>query len=63
MVKILTLALLLALAGCVTSKGSFCDIEAPIRLSSAAVAALSDAEVKTILAHNRVGAKLCGWKK
>lgn len=62
MVKWLTLALLLALAGCTTAKGSFCAIESPIRLSSAAVAALSDAEVKTILAHNRTGQKLCGWK-
>lgn len=60
--KGLTLALLLALASCTTTKGSFCAIESPIRLSSAAVAALSDAEVKTVLAHNRAGQKLCGWK-
>lgn len=62
MVKILTLALVLALAACTATKGSFCAIESPIRLSSATVAALSDAEVKTILAHNRTGQTLCGWK-
>lgn len=62
MVKVLTVSLLLALAACTTTKGSFCAIESPIRLSSAAVAALSDAEVKTILAHNRKGAALCGWR-
>ncbi|TPM59171.1 hypothetical protein FJ959_09895 [Mesorhizobium sp. B2-2-4] len=62
MVKGLTLALLIALAGCTTTKGSFCALESPIRLSAAAIAALSDAEVRGILAHNRTGQKLCGWK-
>lgn len=59
--KALTLALLLALAGCQTS-GSFCQISNPIRLSADAIAALSDAEVNAALAHNLKGAKLCGWK-
>lgn len=62
MVKELTLALLIALAGCSTARGSFCAVSSTIRLSSSAVAALSDAEVKAILAHNRKGAALCGWK-
>jgi len=62
-VKALTLALLVVLAGCqMATKGSFCAIETPIRLSAPAVAALSDAEVKTILTHNRTGQKLCGWR-
>lgn len=62
--KALALALLIALAGCTqTTKGTFCAISSPIRLSSQAVDALSDQEVKDILAHNRKGAKLCGWKK
>jgi len=63
MVKAISLALLIALAGCQTTGGTFCAISSPIRLSAASVAALSDSEVKDILAHNRKGAKLCGWKE
>ncbi|TIM14453.1 MAG: hypothetical protein E5Y67_12295 [Mesorhizobium sp.] len=62
MVKVLTIALLIALAGCQTTKGSFCAISSPIRLSAAAVDALTDSEVKAILAHNRKGQKLCSWR-
>ncbi|MCA0000974.1 MULTISPECIES: hypothetical protein [unclassified Mesorhizobium] len=62
MVKGLTLALLIALAGCATTKGSFCALESPTRLSAAAIVALSDAEARGILAHNLTGQKLCGWK-
>jgi hypothetical protein len=63
MVKVLTLAGLIALAGCTTTGGSFCSVEHPIRPTKAEVAALSDASVAAILAHNRKGAKLCGWKQ
>lgn len=62
MVKILTVALLISLAACQTTRGSFCAVSSPIRVSAQAINALSDAEVKTILAHNRKGQKLCGWK-
>jgi hypothetical protein len=55
-------ALLLALTGCTTTKGSFCDVSSPIRLSASAVDALSDAEAKALLTHNRKGAALCHWK-
>lgn len=58
----LILTLLLGLAGCVTAGGGFCAISSPIRLSSAAVDALPDKEVRDLLAHNRKGLKLCGWK-
>jgi hypothetical protein len=61
-VKALALASLLALAACQTAKGSFCDIAKPVRLSDAAVDALSEAETAALLAHNRKGAALCGWK-
>jgi hypothetical protein len=55
--------LLILLAGCTTvPKGTFCQLADPVRLSDSAVDALSDAEVKALLAHNRKGAKLCGWK-
>jgi len=53
---------LFALVGCSTAKGSFCTIASPIRPSAETVAAMTDAEVRTVLAHNRKGAALCGWK-
>jgi hypothetical protein len=64
--KGLILALLVApavaFAGCTTASGSFCAVSSPLRLSGKAVDALSDAEVRALLAHNRKGQKLCGWK-
>ena len=60
--KALALSLLIALAGCQTTRGSFCEISQPTRLSRAAIAALSDAEVKKILADNETGRRLCHWK-
>ena len=52
---------LVAIVACTTTpKGTFCQISDPIRLSPAAVAALSDEEVETILAHNRKLQRLCG---
>lgn len=62
MVKILTLAALMAIAGCTTTGGSFCKVEHPIRPTKAEVSTLSDASVAAILAHNEKGQKLCGWK-
>ena len=37
-----------------------CDWTAPIYVDKADV--LSDDTAKSILAHNRAGAKVCGWK-
>lgn len=62
MVKAIALGAIIALAGCTTAGGSFCAVEHPIRLAKAEVAALSDASVAAVLAHNRKGQKLCGWK-
>jgi hypothetical protein len=62
MVKGLILAALIALSGCTTTKGSFCAISSPLRLSAEAVDHLSDVEARALLAHNRKGQKLCGWK-
>lgn len=59
---LMLMAVLAAVAGCTTVKGGFCTVSSPLRLSAAAVDALSDAEVKALLAHNRKGEKLCGWK-
>jgi hypothetical protein len=63
MVKGLILAAaLIAVAGCTTTKGSFCAISSPLRPSAAAVDAMTDAQVKDLLALNRKGQKLCGWR-
>ena len=56
------LIFVLLVAACTTPRGSFCEIADPIRLSPAAVDAMSDAEISAALAHNRKGEKLCGWK-
>jgi hypothetical protein len=60
--KALALVVLLAIAGCTTAKGSFCAVSTPLRLSVAAVDQLTDAEARAVLAHNRKGQQLCGWK-
>ena len=62
MVKALILAALLAVAGCQTAKGSFCAVAHPIRPSAETITTMTDAEVRDVLAHNRKGAALCGWK-
>lgn len=53
---------LVVLAGCQTTSGSFCDIARPQRPSAAEIEAMSDARVAEVLAHNRKGQKLCGWR-
>lgn len=50
------------LISCQTTSGSFCQIAKPIRPSKAEIAALSDAQVTDLLAHNRKGQRLCGWR-
>ncbi|CDX57055.1 conserved exported hypothetical protein [Mesorhizobium plurifarium] len=55
-------AMAAALAGCTTAKGGFCAVALPMRLSDKAVDALTDQEARALLAHNRKGEKLCGWR-
>ena len=62
MVKALMLAGALALAGCTTTGGSFCDIAKPIRVTEQTIAAMTDAEVEAALTHNEQGRALCGWQ-
>lgn len=59
---IAALALCTVLAACTTPKGSFCAISKPIRPSAETVNRLSDEEVKDILAANKRGQALCGWR-
>ncbi|MEZ2329976.1 hypothetical protein AB6802_09645 [Mesorhizobium sp. RCC_202] len=60
---LIAVALVAALAGCTTAKGGFCAVSSPLRLSAKAVDALSDEEASALLAHNRKGEKLCGWRR
>lgn len=62
MVKAIAMAGLVALAACTTAKGSFCSVSSPLRISAAAVDAITDAEARAVLAHNRKGQRLCGWR-
>ena len=62
MVKALTFAVLVLLAGCQTAKGTFCDIAKPIRVAPEQVDQLTDDQVAQILAHNQKGAALCRWR-
>lgn len=60
--KIALLSMLLVLAACQTTGGSFCGVARAIRPSKETIATLTDAEVAAILAHNLKGRKLCHWK-
>lgn len=53
---------LVAIAGCQTPRGSFCQVSSPIRLSAETVDRMSDAEVAAVLAHNEKLQKLCRVK-
>ncbi|GGC52472.1 hypothetical protein [Chelatococcus reniformis] len=56
---------LLALGGCASlagggAGGAFCETARPIKLSAAARAGLSDAELRRLWAHNDFGERRCG---
>lgn len=53
---------LLVLTACTTARGSFCEVTKPFRPGEGLIAMMSDAEVKAVLAHNKKGEKLCGWR-
>ncbi|RWL94926.1 MAG: hypothetical protein E5X80_09215 [Mesorhizobium sp.] len=60
--RLIAAVLAAALGGCTTTKGGFCAVSSPLRLSGRAVDTLSDEEARALLAHNRKGEKLCGWR-
>lgn len=62
MIRTIAFIAMVALSACQTTSGSFCDIARPQRPSPAEIVAMSDARVADVLAHNRKGQKLCGWK-
>lgn len=60
--KAVAFAAVLMLAACQTPAGNWCDIAKPIRLSHEAIDVMSDADVASVLAHNKKGATMCGWR-
>lgn len=60
--KLAIIAAALALAACTTTSGSFCQIASPMRPSAATLDAMTSAEVAAMLAHNKRGQALCGWR-
>ncbi|KAB2725402.1 hypothetical protein F9L02_19450 [Brucella intermedia] len=62
MVKVIALGAFCTLSACASPQGSFCLVSAPMRPSPAALSAMTDREVSTMLSHNEKGATLCGWK-
>lgn len=63
LVRTCAILALVAVAGCTTSRGSFCAISQPWRVSKETIQTMTEAQVKAALAHNRYGAKACGWKR
>lgn len=55
-------AILIAVAGCTTTRGSFCTVANQIRPTEKEIAALSDKTVEQILSHLSKGERLCGWR-
>lgn len=63
MAKALILVGLLALTACqTTASGSFCAIARPQRPSQAEIDAMTDQRAAEVLASNRKGVALCGWR-
>lgn len=58
----LIIGFLVVLSACTTTKGSFCQIAKPIRLTADTVDHLTDEEVAALLAHNTKLQRLCGVK-
>jgi hypothetical protein len=52
----------MALAGCTTTAGDFCDVAKPMRPSQAALDAMDGQEVNDMLRHNLYGQRACGWQ-
>jgi hypothetical protein len=65
LLRALTLCLLTsAVSGCNSGRviDTFCVTERPYRPTKAEIAAMSDATITRMLAHNARGEKACGWK-
>ena len=58
------LLLLLSVPSCTSGKGadSFCLAAHPIRPTAADVHTMSPSWVQQVLAHDKTGQQLCGWK-
>lgn len=50
----------LALLGCQTTSGNFCDVASPIRPS--VQDGMTDGTKRQVIAHNVYGERSCGWR-
>jgi hypothetical protein len=62
--KWLQLLLMLSVTSCASGQGadSFCLIAHPIRPTAADVQQMSPGLVQQVLAHDKTGQQICGWK-
>jgi len=63
MVRVAALVLFLAACQTIPVDGDFCRRNQPLRFSPEQVDAMTDEQAKRVLAHNKRGAALCGWKR
>jgi hypothetical protein len=68
MVKALVICVLLALCACASpapvheAVAIWCDHNEPRRVSAEVISAMSDQELRELIAYNRQGEEWCGWK-
>lgn len=60
--KLIIIFSALALAGCTTTSGSFCQIAPQLKYHQKVYDAMDDAEAAKTLAYLKTGEKLCRWK-
>lgn len=60
--KTLIVIAAVALAGCTTARGSFCDIAPQLKYRQQVYDAMTDAEAARHLAYLKTGERLCGWR-
>lgn len=53
---------LIALAGCQTASGSFCQIAPHLKYRQQVYEAMTDAEASRHLKYLKTGERLCGWR-
>lgn len=58
----LAIVALLALAGCQTASGSFCQIAPQLKYRQVVYDAMDEAEAARHLAYLKTGERLCGWR-
>ena len=60
--RLLIMVMTLALAGCTTTSGSFCQIAPQLKYRQQVYDAMTDAEAARHLGYLKTGERLCGWR-